>query len=436
MPTGWNLTSNNGTNQITVTSGTTSGNISVTPSNTCGNGLIRTLAVTSSSIAPAQPSYIIGSKFPIDGSNNIPYKVKKVAGVYYYWTVPINWVIVSGQGTNQIYVNVRGGSGTIEVVPSNSCGSGTSRTLSVTTNDDQDLFVTTWKTDNPGTSTSTQISIPLYGNGYNFTVKWGDGASENKSASPGSTISHSISHTYASAGTYVVTITGAFPRIYFNNSGDRQKILAVENWGNIAWSSMEKAFYGCNNLTVPATDAPNLSSVTNMSWMFAFATEFNDPIGHWTTTNVTNMSSMFAFASNFDQPIGDWNTTNVTNMSSMFQVAYSFNQDLSLWTTTNVTNMSNMFNSASSFDQNISSWNTSKVTNMSSMFSSAYSFNQNISSWSTLLVTDMSSMFYSAYSFNQNLSSWCVTNIPSLPPLFDTSASAWTLARPVWGTCP
>ena len=33
-------------------------------------------------------------------------------------------------------------------------------------------FITTWKTDNPGTSSSTQITIPTTGTGYNYTVAW------------------------------------------------------------------------------------------------------------------------------------------------------------------------------------------------------------------------------------------------------------------------
>ena len=33
-------------------------------------------------------------------------------------------------------------------------------------------FVTTWKTDNPGTSSDTSITIPTFGSGYNYDVDW------------------------------------------------------------------------------------------------------------------------------------------------------------------------------------------------------------------------------------------------------------------------
>jgi hypothetical protein len=45
-------------------------------------------------------------------------------------------------------------------------------------------------------------------------------------------------------------------------------------------------------------------------------------------------------------------------------------------------------------------------------------------------------MFYNAEAFNQDLSDWCVSNITTEPTDFDKGATSWTLARPVWGTCP
>ena len=79
---------------------------------------------------------------------------------------------------------------------------------------------------------------------------------------------------------------------------------------------------------------------------------------------------------------------------------------------------------------------TSNVTDMSFMFSGATSFNQDISSWDVSNVTDLGFMFYGAKAFNQDLSQWCVSKIPTKPSEFDFSTTAWTLPRPVWGTCP
>lgn len=36
----------------------------------------------------------------------------------------------------------------------------------------QNEFITTWKTDNPGTSNDNQITIPTTGIGYNYDIDW------------------------------------------------------------------------------------------------------------------------------------------------------------------------------------------------------------------------------------------------------------------------
>lgn len=50
-------------------------------------------------------------------------------------------------------------------------------------------------------------------------------------------VTGNITHTYPKAGTYTIAISGNFPRIYFNNIDDRQKILSVEQRGSISWTS-------------------------------------------------------------------------------------------------------------------------------------------------------------------------------------------------------
>ena len=109
------------------------------------------------------------------------------------------------------------------------------------------------------------------------------------------------------------------------------------------------------------------SKVTNMSYMFYGAKEFNQDIGMWDMSNVTNMRYMFCYAKKFNKVIGNWNTSNVTDMSYMFQCT-NFNQDIGNWDTSNITNVSWMFHDAYNFNQDIGRWDTSKVTNMSMMF--------------------------------------------------------------------
>ena len=170
-----------------------------------------------------------------------------------------------------------------------------------------DDFITTWQTTTPNES----ITIPTTGGGYNYDVDWGDGNITTNNTGD-------ATHNYVSAGTYTVAISVDFPRIYFNNTGDKSKIMSIEQWGTGVWTSMENAFFGCNNLTGNTTDIPDLSIVTNLSGMFKSADSFNGDVSNWDVSIVVNMWDMFNNATSFDQNIGNWNVQNVLDMTDMF----------------------------------------------------------------------------------------------------------------------
>lgn len=220
------------------------------------------------------------------------------------------------------------------------------------------------------------ITIPTYsGASYDYTVDWGDGQIQSK-------ISSDATHSYSKEGNYTVKIYGTFPRIYFNGQTN-PKIREILSWGDIKWQSMSRAFMGCTQLDINASDKPDLSSVTDMSFMFFGDTKLNYDINNWDVSHVTDMSATFFGTSSFNQSLKDWNVSNVINMSSMFGTAISFNQDLSSWDVSHVTNMSSMFYNAQKFNQDVSSWNVANAQDLSLMFKGATSFNQDLSSWNT-----------------------------------------------------
>ncbi len=289
-------------------------------------------------------------------------------------------------------------------------------------------FCTTWQTTAPNES----ITIPTTGAGYNYSVDWGDGQTSVGQVG-------NATHSYAIAGTYTVSITGTFPRIYFNDAGHKDKIKAIKQWGTIAWTSMNNAFKGCTFVVGEAIDVPNLTGVTNLSGMFQGAAAFNQDISGWDVSNVTNMRGMFENASAFNnggQPL-TWGaqTSNVTNMNRMFGSNFIFNQDISGWDVSSVTDMGGMFQDAFLFNQDISGWDVSSVTNMKSTFNEAFAFNQDISSWNVSGVTDMSFMFYSAAAFNQNIGGWNVSGVTNMSNMFegalvfDQNIGGWNISN-------
>ncbi len=323
----------------------------------------------------------------------------------------------------------------------------------------QGAFVSTWKTNNTstGSSTSTQVKLPLESTGtYNFTVDWGDGLNNTITAWNDA----NVTHTYAAAGTYTVTINGTITGFRFNNTGDRLKLTDISKWGPLKLGNNGNYFYGASNLTISSTEVLDLtgttnlagafrsctslitspsmanwntSNVTDMNYMFSGANKFNQDIGNWNTSNVTNMGAMFYLSTVFNQPIGNWNTSNVTSMGWMFQGAAAFDQDIGSWNTANVTDMTYVFASASNFNQNISSWNTSNVTGMNGMFNAASNFNQPIGNWNTNNLTNMSFMFENASIFNQDIGSWNTAKVTTMNRLFN-GASAFNQNIGNWNT--
>jgi len=290
------------------------------------------------------------------------------------------------------------------------------------TGSNPNLFVTTWKTDNAGTSASNQITLPLVSGGtYDFNVNWGDGTTTDHITAYNQA---EVTHTYASAGTYTVRIFGTIRGFKFDNGGDKLKLLTIDSYGSLDIST-GRSFFGCANLTSTATDAPTIST-TDLSYTFAVCANFNGAIGNWDVSGVTTMEGMFSGATSFNQDIGSWTIKNdgtAVNMSSMFYGATSFNQDISSWNVSSVFTMSYMFLGATSFNQDIGNWDVSSVTGMSNMFRDATSFNQDVGLWNVASVTTMAFTFNGASSFNQDIGSWDVSSVTSMQETFRNATS-------------
>ena len=252
-------------------------------------------------------------------------------------------------------------------------------------------FITTWKTDNPGLSADDQITIstnPDYAGEYNYTVDWGDDSTSIETGD--------ATHTYSEPGTYTVSINGDFPHIYFatiassDDGNDDEKLLTIEQWGDIKLLSLRNSFYATTNLTSDATDTPDLRLVEELTRAFHGAINFNADISDWDVSNVESFYKVFAYATNFNSDISQWDISSATSIRHAFIEAETFNQDISGWDTSNVTDMEHIFDGALSFDQDLSGWDVSSVKFYNDFFNnvtfSVDNFNALLNSWAPQMI--------------------------------------------------
>jgi hypothetical protein len=244
-------------------------------------------------------------------------------------------------------------------------------------------FVFTIDTNNisAGSSTSTQFKLPLTSSaGLNIVVDWGDATTSTITSHTAAAVTHS----YAIAGTYTISITGTLQSFAFANAGDKLKILEVQSWGvlHIAPNTSNQVFHTCTNLTCIATDAPKITN-TNFSFMFFNCVNFNGAIGNWDVSGVGNFTFAFCNTTAFNQPLNNWDTSNALIMSNMFRSTTAtptgFNQDIGSWDVSNVTDFSDFMTgktaasfSAANLDAIYNGWSASGVKpNLTITFGSA-----------------------------------------------------------------
>jgi PKD repeat protein len=128
------ITSGQGTNTITVDflSNFISGSVKVAAVNCIGSSFSKSLSVRGK---PKTPDLINGlTESVCAGSTNVDYYIAPVNGATSYnWILPPNTTLVSGQGTQAIFLNFDSGfkSGTLKVSASNSCGSSSYKSITI-----------------------------------------------------------------------------------------------------------------------------------------------------------------------------------------------------------------------------------------------------------------------------------------------------------------
>ena len=304
-------------------------------------------------------------------------------------------------------------------------------------------FITKWQG-----KAGEELKIPIVGTEYKLVIKDAQGnvvKSEEKVTVEGTDESYYHAFTPTADGVYTVEagpegVQYMKMRTWWEGVGvsstSNDKLLEVVQFGTVAWESMEKMFFVCEEMTFAAgIDTPDLTKVTNMSGMFRRCSAFNQPLNNWDVSQVTDMSQMFAYCSAFNQPLEKWDVSKVTNMRGMFWMCYAFNQPLNNWNVSQVTNMRGMFLGCTAFNQPLEKWDVSNVTDMGIMFSDCSAFNQPLEKWDVSQVTDMSQMFEACTAFNQPLEKWDVSKVTNMSWMFKVCSAfnqpleKWTVSQ-------
>jgi surface protein len=222
--------------------------------------------------------------------------------------------------------------------------------------------ISEWRTTAPNET----VTLPYQTNGiYNGIIDWGDGTQSVNSYD-------NRTHTYTTAGSYTIKITGRIRIFRFNNAGDRTKLYTIFQWGSQFDVGVGGGhFYGCTNLDLSiVSDVLILyrpfqtSNITSFANMFRDCTSLTtiNRVNEWDTSNIINLQACFFQCPNFNGNVGSWDVSNVTIFQSCFNGCTNFIQNLASWDVRNATNMSFMFQNATNFNQNIGNWNVKSVT--------------------------------------------------------------------------
>lgn len=289
-------------------------------------------------------------------------------------------------------------------------------------------FVTTWNVASDG----EVVTLPLKSSGvFSGTIDWGDSNSDALSYA-------NRAHTYTTAGTYTITISGDTLQGWaFENGGDKLKITDVSNWGTIFEFDRTRMFQGCANMDVSATDIPTISTtamtsqfyqtgittpdwsawdmsgVTDYQFCFQLSSSFNGNVANWVTSSTTNIKKMFASCTSFNTSLSTWVTSSLTNVEQAFQNCDSFNSSVANWTLNGT--WFRPFDNCDVFTGiGVDTWDVSGMTSGANLFVNCVAFNGDVSGWNTSALLTASNMFFNCDAFDQDLSAWDINQVTAL----------------------
>jgi|MDSZ01.1.fsa_nt_gb surface protein len=248
--------------------------------------------------------------------------------------------------------------------------------------------------------------------------------------------------------------------------------------------SMKFMFYNCpfnkpiDTHEIDGVKYWDMSTVTQITQMFAVNDNFNQPLNNWDTSNIKFFERAFDQATSFSQDLNNWDVSRGEKFSYIFNgsamngdvstwtfredgpieseymfgncpILFEGGKDLSGWNTSQFNNLFGMFyNSATkrraywgevdpsklthlyngayyypNWSPNVGGWNVSNVTSFSNTFFTAGTFNDDISGWDVGKGTSFVRFVKTCFEFDQNLSSWNMSSATTLHEMFSGCVS-------------
>lgn len=107
---------------------------------------------------------------------------------------------------------------------------------------------------------------------------------------------------------------------YIRCGSDKAKETAkllgrILDWGNIQWTSMERAFAGCTQLHRAGQGEPDLSKVKSCKEMFKGCAPFNTSLNTWNMENVENLENILDGCKYYDFTMESWTLASAKKIS-------------------------------------------------------------------------------------------------------------------------
>lgn len=260
-------------------------------------------------------------------------------------------------------------------------------------------FVATWNVASDGST----ITLPLLSGGtYSGTIDWGDSSTSSLSYV-------NRTHTFTTAGTYTITLSGTIDGFRFNNGGDKTKFLDVSNWGNLKLTT-NRVFFGCSNFTISATDAPTITSADGDYFFYNCHALGTPDLSGWDVSTVTRFQNAFR-ANGFNPIVDGWFHSNVTTIRSAFLNNSSWNRSLDGQDFSGVTDAYEFMRGCSRFNSSVANLSFGTNANLYGMMQSCTAFTgTGLDSWDTSNVSSFNRTFSSCSKMNGDISGFDTSN--------------------------